>query len=90
MGVLNNRLDPTPFAGVRLQPGRTSFRSSSKNAVIGGISSLQYVFLQKCNFATGIFAITKNTRAKLHCQIQSSVCPQSGAEYSCLKLKTLI
>ena len=51
---------------------------------------LQYVFLQKCNFATGIFAITKNTRAKLHCQIQSSVCPQSGAEYSCLKLKTLI
>ena len=51
---------------------------------------LQYVFLQKCNFATGIFAITKNTRAKLHCQIQSLVCPQSGAEYSCLKLKTLI
>ena len=41
MGVLNDRLDPTPFPGVRLQPVRTSFRSSSKNAVIGGISSLE-------------------------------------------------
>ena len=40
VGVLNDRLDPTPFPGVRIQPGRTSFRSSSKNAVIGGISSL--------------------------------------------------
>ena len=40
VGILNDRLDPTPSPGVRLQPGRTSFRSSSKNAVIGGISSL--------------------------------------------------
>ena len=29
---------------------------------------LQYVFLQKCNFAMGIFAITKIPIAKLHCQ----------------------
>ena len=40
VGVLNDRLDPTPSPGVRLPPVCTSFRSSSKNAVIGGISSL--------------------------------------------------
>ena len=40
VGVLNDCLDPTPSPGVRLPPVCTSFRSSSKNAVIGGISSL--------------------------------------------------
>ena len=40
VGVFNDRRDPTPSPGVRLPPVCTSFRSSSKNAVIGGISSL--------------------------------------------------
>ena len=40
VGVLNDRLDPTPFPGVRLQPVRTSFNCASKNGVIGGIRSL--------------------------------------------------
>ena len=50
VGILNDLLDPTPFPGLRLQPVHTSFRSSSKNAVIGGISSLKLCIWQQFNF----------------------------------------
>ena len=40
LGVLNDRLDPTPCPGVRLVPVRTRFKCASKNEVSGGIRSL--------------------------------------------------
>ena len=44
VGVLNDRLDPTPFAGVMLHPIRTRFKCASKNEVSGGIRSLPHMW----------------------------------------------